>query len=257
MLHKNIIAIMAGTVLALASCRKPVDEPQTPPATPRVSKITYPYESVSYAYHADGSLKSATIRDNNGSQAEVLNYSYQDGRIREAASAEIKLLYSYPAAGNTRIELINNFSGKTFYFFDFKTVANRLTEWTMQTQTANGPKLESKVVNTYNEAGNIVQSEHFQHVGAGWVKSEIVSVQYDNKRNHTSHLEAVHYFLGQHSILANNPVKEEYKTPTGVVFKTVTYQHTYDAAGRKVKTIATTKETGVPDTIEAITYEYQ
>jgi hypothetical protein len=257
MTFKKIIPVMAIVSIAFAACHKPVDDVQDPPApvAPRISKISYANENVSYLYNADGTLKETIIRNPSGAQTGKYEYTYENGKIKEARYGNVKLVYAYPNASTIQVELKGP-NGVTNYSSEYKFEGSRLLEWIQYTYGSGMKQPDHKVVHTYNNAGNIIKSEHYEHTGAAWMRYETVDVQYDNRVNYTSHVDNMPYHLGQIRILSNNPVKEEYRGLNGNIFKTVTYQNTYDASGRKTRSVIKTTEDGLPDETETITYEY-
>jgi hypothetical protein len=257
MMFRKIFAAIAFVSAALTACQKPVDDVPAPPpqVVPRISKINYTNERVSYVYNTDGTLKETVTRTNAGAETVKLEYSYESGKLKEARSGGIKLVYTYPDASTIQVAS-KGITGITNYSSEYKFDGSRLVEWIQYTYGSGMKQPDHKVVHMYNNAGNIIKSEHYEHTGAAWMRYETVDVKYDDKRNYTSHVDNMPYHLGQIRILSNNPVKEEYRDINGSIFKTVTYQNTYDASGRKTRSVIKTVEDGVPDDTETITYEY-
>lgn len=257
MKSKNILALVAGLALAAISCQKPVEDGVAPqlPIPPRVSKISYTNHAVSYLYNTDGTLKETVIRENNGAQRSRYEYSYENGKITSARSGNIKLVYSYPNSSTVGVE-VKGITGLTAHSSEFKFAGSRLLEWIQYTNGYGMKQPVTRVVHTYNNAGNIIRSEHYEHTGSAWMRYETVDVQYDNKVNYTSHVDNMPYHLGQLRILSNNPVKEEYRDMNGTVVKTVTYQHSFDAQGKKTRSVVRTVEDGLAEKTHTILFEY-
>lgn len=255
---KKISLLMAFATVLFCACNKPAnDTPQpAPPAQPRLSKIVYANESISFAYNNEGTLKENIIRNNGGGEISKLDYIYEGGKLKESRGGNTRLVYTYPNPSTVQVEM-KGITGITAYSIEFRFDGNRLVEWVQYSYGTGSKQPDEKVVHTYNTAGNIVKSEHFTHTGAAWMRYETVDVQYDNRTNYTSHLDNMPYYLGNNiRILTNNPVKEEYRGIDGAIFKTVTYQHTYDAAGRKTRSLVKTIEQGLPEETETIIFEY-
>jgi hypothetical protein len=257
MKFKNILAFMASAAIAFTACHKPVDNVPGPPPPigVRIMKIIYTHENVSYLYNTDGTLKEAIIRSNNGPSTGRYEYFYENGKLKEARSGNIRLTYSYPDASTIQVAL-KGITGITSYSSEYKFSGSRLLEWIQYKYGSGGKQPDHKAVHTYNNAGNIVKSEHYEHTGAAWMRYETVDIQYDDKPNYTSHADNMPYHLGQIRILTNNPVKETYRDINGTVYKTVSYQHSFDALGRKTKSVVKTVEDGVPEMTNTILFEY-
>ena len=249
--------LIAFIALAFTACQKPEDDNLTPPpaVAPSISKIIYGQQSVEYIYNADGTRREEIIRNNGGTQVGKYEYVYENGKLKESRSGNIRLQYSYPNASTINVDL-RGITGNINYSFEYKFAGNRLMEW-VQYSTINGAKQpDHKVAHTYNHSGNIITSEHYEYINGVWTPYETVAIQYDNKINYTSHADNIGHYLGANRILTNNPVKEEYRTSNGSFFKTVTYQNTYDASGKKIKTVKRTTEDGLADETETILFEY-
>lgn len=258
MKSKNIFFVLiAFAAFAFSACQKQVDNlpALAKPIAPRLSKITYENNNVSYLYNIDGTLKEEIIRDNNGTQTGRYEYTHENGNVKEARSGNIKLVYSYPNTATIQVEL-KSITGVTSHSSEYKFDGRHLLEWTEYTYGSGIKQPDHKVVHTYNNAGNIVKSEYYEHAGTAWMRYETVDVQYDNKMNYTSHVDDIPYHLGQIRILSNHPVKEEYRGINGNIFKTVVYQHSFNAQGRKIRSEVKTLEDGLPAQTETIVYEY-
>jgi hypothetical protein len=252
---KKISLLMAFATVLFCACKKSTRD--TPaPTQPRISKIVYANESVSYTYNNDGTLKENIIRHNAGGEISKLEYIYENGKLKESRGGNGKLVYTYPNPSTVQVEM-KGITGITAFSIEFKFDGNRLLEWVEYSHGTGTKQPDQKAVHTYNNAGNIVKSEQFSFDGAAWVRYENIDVQYDNRTNYTSHLDNMPYYLGNNiRILTNNPVKEEYRGIDGAIFKTVTYQHTYDAMGRKTRSLVKTIDHGLPEETETIIFEY-
>jgi len=254
MLTRKFLAVFCFALCFLIACKKPIGEDRPAP-TNRLSKIVYEQNNVSYEYDNNGRLKSSTFRAADNTLIGKTEYEYSNGRLAQSVSGNARLVYSYPNNQTIRIELRNG--NTTRYSFEYKITGNQINEWIQYGHGTGAAVPEEKHVYTYNSAGNIIKTENYEYNGGQWELYEVINtVQYDNRQNYTSHHEAIMYYIGDRAVLANNPVKQEYRAPDGQLFKTLTYQHTYDAQGRKTRSVISIVEPGENDKTETITYQY-
>lgn len=252
---KKILFGILGLGLLITSCDK--KDKVNPPVEPgsRISKITYEDIICEYVYNSNGTLKEMRYREPNNTPIGSNTIEYVNGRVSKMNGDALNFVYTYPNSNATRID-IQALSGETIYYQDFVFASNRLREWSRLALGTGTAVPYDKAIYTYNAAGNITKVEHYEYEYNAWVKIEEVNISsYDNKKNYSSHLENT-YYLGNTPFLANNPLREEHRSPEGVLIRTVEHQYTYDAQGRVTKRKTITKEAGGPEEQEEVLFAY-
>lgn len=253
-MKKTLFGIF-GLALLFASCDK--KDKTNPPVEPnvKVSKITYEDIIAEYVYNSNGTLKEIRYKEPDNSLSGIHTIEYANGKVSRMDADFLKFVYTYPNANTTRID-VQAASGESLYYQDFVFANNRLREW-VQLSLGTGTAVPyEKAVYNYNAAGNVIKVENYEFENNAWVKIEEVNiVSYDNKKNHSSHLENT-YYLGNTPFLTNNPLREEHRSPEGALIRTVEHQYTYDAQGRVTKRKTITKEVGGPEELEEVLFAY-
>lgn len=261
-LQQTIVAASL-VLIALSSCKKEATNqsgsgPGTGPINMvhKVSKIEHENDYSEISYNMDGSVTSIASKLTNGTSTGTLAFNYDGTKIKEATYKAIKLKYTYTGGFVTGVETINGvgvITHRNEFVYTNALLTEMIEHWPSGT---TGLKPFYKTVYTYNNAGNITKAESFDIINNAWVKTGEMAIQeYDNKYNTSSNFEYFIY-LPNVNFCTNNPLKEEYKDPLGVIVQTVTHAYLYDGSNRPTQRITTTKVPGLADMVETIKFYY-
>jgi hypothetical protein len=231
-MKKLILQITLGLamVAGFTACKdKTVEQPRSS----NVVKIENDDDKAEFGYNQAGQISSMTIKDNTGAILVNYAFAYNSGKITEVAGAGQKWKYTYTGNLVTKVEVTA--ANVVVRKYEYTYANGKLASQTESAKNVQGGlEFETKTQYSYTTAGNVSKAEVFDFINNGWVKSDEIRVTaYDNKVNATIQYENFPY-LPNFNFVTNNPLVEEHRTPTGVVYATVNYEYTYDNSGRVV-----------------------
>lgn len=245
-------------VMLLASCKKPVNEPQRP--FKQVIKIsTSPTDFRSFTYDANKLLTNYTIQFINGNGTSVMsvNYSYVDGVINTAGAPggsvfyetegnQVKVVRSFRPMGS-EISVIN-------YSYNSK---GQLIEWR---EKFNQPEIdqpkESKQIFEYYADGNVKRMIYYLKMtndGPFVLNGSTVYDQYDQFKNPEIPFPGTVY-LPSIVFQKNNVGRMRHYAANGELYQTSTFEYTYDSDGYPSTKLYKDDRSSIPI---LFTYQYQ
>lgn len=250
--------IIAGIIFFIASCKKPVIEPQLP--LKQLKKISSSITDFrSFTYDADKRLTNHSLQftNGNGTSAMSVNYSYADGVINTASSQSgsvfyetegklVKVVRSFRPMGSA-ISVIN-------YSYNSK---GQLIGWRekFSNPEIDQPK-ESKQAFEYYVDGNVKQMLYYLKLtddGPFTLNGTTVYDQYDQFKNPEISFPGTVY-LPSVIFQKNNARRIRHYAANGELYQTSTFEYTYDADGYPATKIYTDDRSTIP---VLFTYSYQ
>jgi len=219
-----------------------------------LASIEYNHSIDSFFYNPLKQLTEVRIYSKSSNQVERQIFTYSNNNIQSIQIGNASLSYSYPNNTTTRIEL-SLFGTGADYRMLFINENNKLKEYIQLSLATGLPIPYERNTYTYNDKGNIVKEEVFEHDGGKWEKVEEVFISYDNKPNTSARHEFSAYIIND-DILANNPLKIERKSSNGTLLETSIYSYEYDTSNRKTKANIVHTTIGQSTETETIVYKY-
>ncbi|MFY7899970.1 MAG: hypothetical protein ACOVNY_07280 [Chitinophagaceae bacterium] len=253
----RIVTCLIALISFLTSCQK--EAGNTTPNQPTnlsglLASMEYDHTLDSFYYNADKRLTEVKIKTKSNNSVERQLISYSDNKIQQIKIDHTTFTYAYPNAATTRVDL-SLFGSGADYRIIFIKENNKLREFIQLSLGTGLPVPYERSVYTYDNKGNIIKEEVFEHNGSQWEKIEDIFITYDDKPNTSSRHEFSAYLLNE-DILVNNPLRIEKKSPSGSLLETSVFTYQYDSKNRKIKADIVHTTIGMPSESETIKYNY-
>lgn len=250
-----LLAFIVSTSLITVSCKKPVSEGNQNTILKTVSSGD---EEISFAYNANGTIKSAAVKNGLISSGSLVNYqvSYNtQGKISEIVSDDdIRIVPEYEGTvllKSTFEALDGTHLLTTTYDYD-----NGLLKSVIITDDAGDPLM--KFAFQHTGSGNISKAQFFtpdlQNPGE-FVSSGTVDYTFDTKTNPLFSARDILHLLWVPAS-PNNQLTEVHKDKDGNLEETVSYTYQYHGSGTPKSASMQTVVAGQQPQTSTIVYSY-
>nr|WP_294904664.1 hypothetical protein [uncultured Lacibacter sp.] len=250
-----MLALIVSTSLFTVSCKKPVSEGNKNTILKTVSSGD---EEITFTYNANGSIKSAAVKNGLISSGSLVNY-----QVSYTAQGKISSIVS-----DDDVRIVPEYEGTVLLKSTFESLDG--THLLTTTYDYDNGLLKSVIIT--DDAGDPVMKFAFQHTGSGnvskaefftpdfqnpgeFVSSGTVDYTFDTKPNPLFAARDILHLLWVPAS-PNNQLTEVHKDKNGTLEETVNYTYQYHGNGMpKSATMQTTVAGQQPQT-SAISYQY-
>jgi hypothetical protein len=250
-----LFALVVSTTFIFSSCKKPTSEVFT---STRLKAATSPDNQVTFTYNANGSIKTAAVKNDLVTSGDLVNYeiSYNAaGRISEITSDEdmrIVPIYQNGVLVEASFETLN---GLELFVTTYSYQNNFLKS--VEINSAAG-QAWLKFVFTNNAAGNVEKTEFFSQNPLNqneFISGGTVTYTYDNKTNPLFAAKDLLHLLWAPAT-PNNTITEIHKDSNNDLEETVNYTYQYHPNGVPKQAVMQSTLVGQQPVNSTITFTY-
>lgn len=233
LIRKAAFVLAAGALFFMSSCKKGGNEP-APQAPAAVKKIATEDESMAFEYNADGTVRKATIKSNEATNGDVINYtvSYNSAKqITEiTADNDEKIIPVYENGKLVRSYLKTNL-GEELGFTEYEDFNATNKAASFYTEIGGVIYPLTMLLFKYDAAGNIEKTSFYLQnplAPNALVFTGSITYSYDTKINPLA--KAADFLkLLWIAVPKNNVLREIHKDKDGILEETVEYTYQYNS----------------------------
>ncbi|QNA43385.1 hypothetical protein [Lacibacter sediminis] len=251
----TLFALVVSTTLIFSSCKKDKSEAFT---STKLKSVTAPDNQVSLTYNANGTIKTAALKNDFVTSGDLVNYqvSYNaQGKISEITSDEdirIVPIYQNGVLAEASFETLSGIE----LFVTTYTYQNNFLK-SVQINSAAG-EAWLKFVFTNSASGNVEKTEfYFQNPLQPdlFIFGGTVTSTYDNKPNPLYAAKDLLHLLWVPAS-PNNMLTEIHKDDNNILEETVNYTYQYHSNGVPKSAVMQSTVVGQQPVNSAITFSY-
>lgn len=253
LINRTVIGAAFITSLFLSSCKKENNEPK-PEVSTTIKKVAADDESMMFEYNADGTIRKATIRDNETTNGDVINYtvSYNAGKqITEVTGDNNEKIIPVYENGVLVRSYLKTSLGEELGFTEYEDFNATNKAASFYTEIGGVVYPITMLLFKYDASGNIEKTSFYVQnplAANSLVITGSITYSYDTKTNPLSKAGDFLKLLWI-AVPKNNVLSEIHKDKDGTLEETVEYTYQYSSNGNPVSgTVKRSPAGGVTET---------